>query len=110
MIGCELGGGGGDVPVRGKAMLWTPLREMQGGRSVGGSLGEFWKARSKGGQVRLVPAWTERVRLPQAAQNWLRLFQSRMLLAWARMAAVGWVLVLCNGVSGVIENHILSRE
>lgn len=69
------------------AMLWTPFRETQGGRSNDASFGDFWNALSNGGHVLFVPAWTEIVRPPHAAQNWLRLFQSIKLLACARIAA-----------------------
>ena len=39
-------------------------------------------ARSVGGQTRLVPALTERVRWPHCAQKGLRVFQSRRARAW----------------------------
>lgn len=83
-----LRGGEGTVPVRGNEMFCTPLRAIHAGRSSDGPSGDVCSALSNGGHVRFAPACTERVRAPQAAQNWLRLFQSRRLRAWARIAAV----------------------
>lgn len=84
----RLRGGEGTVPVRGNEMFCTPLRAIHAGRSSDGPSGDVCSALSNSGHVRFAPACTERVRAPQAAQNWLRLFQSRRLRAWARIAAV----------------------
>ena len=83
--------------VRGKERFETPrLRVEQGGRGVGvegvvegreageGDVDEgVREAKSVGGQVRLKPAFMERVGWPHCAQKGLRAFQSRRARAWA---------------------------
>lgn len=63
--------------VRGKERFEIPVRVVQGGRVRGPAGEESEGARSAGGQVRLKPAFMERVGCPQAAQKGLRAFQSR---------------------------------
>ena len=76
--------------VRGKLRFETPEREAQAGRFGAGAAATVLavgvagrRARSVGGQVRLVPAWTERVGCPHCAQKGLRAFQSRRARACA---------------------------
>ena len=77
--------------VRGKERFEMPCRVAQGGRSAGfrgfSPVVAPWavgrEAQSVGGQVRLVPAWMERVGWPQPAQKRLRAFQSMRARAWA---------------------------
>lgn len=61
------------------------MRVLQGGRF--GDLPCVRRAVSVGGQVRLVPAFIERVVCPQVPQNVLRVFQSIRARACAKMAA-----------------------
>ncbi len=76
--------------VRGKERLETPFLVTQGGRSLGDTgagASVPWavgrRAKSVGGQTRLVPALMERVGWPQPPQKGLRAFQSRRARAWA---------------------------
>lgn len=68
---------------RGKDRLEIVVRVEQGGRAEGVPFSDSETARSVGGQVRFVPAFTERVRPPQVPQKALRAFQSKVERAWA---------------------------
>lgn len=63
--------------VRGKLWLETTPRVAQGLRGAPSG-----RLASVGGQMRLVPAWTERVRWPHCAQKGVRVFQSIRARAW----------------------------
>ncbi len=76
--------------VRGNDRFETPVRVAQDGRSTEAEgvadvvlKAEDMLAASRGGHVRLKPAWTERVGCPHCAQKGFRTFQSMTLRASA---------------------------
>lgn len=68
--------------VRGKERFEIVVRVLQGGREVGFPSSVVLAA-SVGGQARFVPAFTDKVGLPQVPQKVFLLFQSIRARDWA---------------------------